>query len=319
MKTVSFAQNHEDILLARAFAGRDEGFYIDVGACHPVLHSVTKLFYERGWRGVNIEPIPRIFEVLSSDRPRDVNLSVGLSNREGTLRFHEVPAELGSSTFSLDRTCLPNRGIELVEHRIPVTTLARVCEEHAESTIDFLKIDAEAHEREVIEGGDWDRFRPRIVLVEATRVETWEPLLLAAGYLFAQYDGLNRYYVRVEDREELMPRLVAPVNFFDEFESFEHRCRIDELERQVEELRRSNASYWAASGAGAAETFERMRAELQSVQAELDTARDRLALIEGWGPITIGVAARLRGAVPRVPLLKRLLRRAALGATPASL
>ena len=103
MRTISFAQNHEDILLDRVFHGRTDGFYIDVGACHPVCHSVTKLFYDRGWRGINIEPIPGMFDILARDRGRDVNLPIGLSNREEKLRFFEVPAGIGLSTFSGSR------------------------------------------------------------------------------------------------------------------------------------------------------------------------------------------------------------------------
>jgi FkbM family methyltransferase len=243
MKKISFAQNQEDVLLGRLFANRSDGFYIDVGAFHPVFHSVTKSFYDRGWRGINIEPIPTMFEVLARDRVRDVNLPVGLSNREGTLLFHEVPRVAGFSTFSTERAeDLRREGYALIEHSIPVTTLARVCEQHAAPTIDFLKIDVEGHEREVLEGADWGRFRPRVVLVEATRPDTsipshddWEALLLAADYLFAFFDGLNRYYLRVEDRE-LLPLLSVPVNVLDGFIPFEYHDRIQHLQRQVQEL-----------------------------------------------------------------------------------
>jgi FkbM family methyltransferase len=146
MKTISYAQNWEDILLNRVFADCSNGFYVDVGACHPIFHSVTKLFYERGWRGINIEPIPAVFETLARDRVRDVNLAVGLSNREGTMKFYECPAAVGYSTFSPEQEeSLRGAGYEFVEHTIPVTTLARVCEQHVGATIDFLKIDAESH------------------------------------------------------------------------------------------------------------------------------------------------------------------------------
>ena len=154
MKIISYAQNYEDVLLNRLFPDRPGGFYIDVGAYHPVFDSVTKLFYERGWQGVNIEPIPSMFELLADDRPRDVNLHMGLSNLEGNLTFYEVPAEMGSSTFAEEHAeGLRRKGLRLEERSIPVTTLARVCEQYAGQTIDFLKIDVESHEREVLEGG----------------------------------------------------------------------------------------------------------------------------------------------------------------------
>ena len=154
MKIISYAQNYEDVLLNRLFPDRPGGFYIDVGACHPVFHSVTKLFYERGWQGINIEPVPRMFELLADARPRDVNLHMGLSNLEGNLTFYEVPDEIGSSTFAEEHAeGLRRKGHRLEERSILVTTLARVCELYAGETIDFLKIDVESHEREVLEGG----------------------------------------------------------------------------------------------------------------------------------------------------------------------
>ena len=368
MKRISFAQNREDILLDRVFNGRTDGFYIDVGACHPVFHSVTKFFYDRGWRGINIEPIPSAFEVLARDRPEDVNLQVGLSNREETLRFHEVPAAVGYSTFSSEQAeLLRSWGYELIEHTVPVTTLARVCEQYAPGSIDFLKIDVESYEREVLEGSDWIRYRPRVVLIEATRPgttipchEDWEPLLLSNDYLFAAFDGLNRYYVRAEDRE-LLPILGVPVNIFDDFETFEHFLKVQEMEhtteslgRQVEELQRTEDELLRALEGTSTRLEElpklrneldRVRSELEvarrdlgasqsdlrssriaydraggeiaamkgriaSLEAELRTARERLALFEGWGPMTVSVARRLRSVAVRVPLAKSMLRRA---------
>ena len=88
---ISYSQNREDVLLNRLFPERSSGFYIDVGACYPVIHSVTKLFYDRGWRGINIEPLPSLSAVLTNDRPRDINLRMGLSNCEEFPRSLSVP------------------------------------------------------------------------------------------------------------------------------------------------------------------------------------------------------------------------------------
>jgi FkbM family methyltransferase len=205
---VSYAQNREDVLLNRIFADQRTGFYIDVGAWLPVLDSVTKHLYERGWRGINTEPVAGCIKLLCADRPRDINLAVGLSNHEGTMTLYETSMASGGSTFSAGAADeLRRMGIEVVEHTVPVTTLARVCEQYALEPIDLLKIDVEGHERQVLEGADWGRWRPRVVVIEATvpmsatpNHEQWEHLLLDAGYLFATFDGLNRFYVRPEDQ-----------------------------------------------------------------------------------------------------------------------
>ncbi len=228
---ISYAQNHEDVLLNRAFEGRREGYYLDVGANDPILHSVTKHFYELGWRGINIEPEGRTCAVIRADRPDDLTLNVGISDAEGMLTFYDATDSQGWSTFSREQAeYQAGRGIVYTETSVPVLTLAATCERYVDRPIDFLKIDAESHERQVILGADWSRWRPRIVLVEANGVEDWEPLLLAADYLYATDDGLNRYYVREEDRP-LIARLTAPINVFDEFIPVRHHRAHEELHR----------------------------------------------------------------------------------------
>jgi FkbM family methyltransferase len=233
MPMISYAQNAEDVLLERVFAGQADGFYIDVGANDPVRDSVTKHFSLRGWRGVNVEPIPFLCARLRADRPRDVNLNVGLSDREGELTLYEDPRveswtanpELLVNYFRSDRA-------GLVARTVPVLTLAQVCERHVPGPIDFLKIDVECHERAVIAGGDWARWRPRVVLVEAAGWESWEPLLRDADYHFAAFDGINRFYVRAEDRA-LAERLAAPANFTDDYIPHRYHHQIEALRARL--------------------------------------------------------------------------------------
>jgi FkbM family methyltransferase len=222
---ISFAQNGEDILLLRAFGNRKAGFYIDVGANDPVVDSVTKTFYDRGWNGVNAEP-GRVFRRLAGARPRDVNLQVALSDHSGEHTLYEFPDANGLSTLSSQVRAFHDA--KCVERMVPLTTLAEVCRRHAARTIDFLKIDVEGHEREVIAGGDWRRFRPRIVVVESATTPNgdgphreWEPLLVNADYEFASFDGINRYYVRRED-SDLLPRLRLPLNVLDNYVAYRH-------------------------------------------------------------------------------------------------
>jgi len=219
---VSYAQDGEDVLLRRAFPDDRVGSYVDVGANDPVSDSVTKHFYDRGWRGVNVEPIPGLFGRLRDARPRDINLNLGLSDREGRLPFYESPELPGWSTFSAELAAsYRDRRMEFREHSIPVTTLARVCDEHVCGPIDFLKVDVEGFEREVLAGGDWTRWRPRIVVVEDAWPERWEHLLLDAGYLLARRSRMNRFYARVEDKH-LAEALRAPLNPGDDFVRHRH-------------------------------------------------------------------------------------------------
>ena len=218
---ISYAQNLEDVLLARALSGVQRGYYIDVGAFDPDIDSVTRHFYDAGWCGINIEPAPAQLALFARVRPRDINLNIALGRNNGTLTFHDF-SPLGVSTVDADVAGeMRARGFVGRDVQVPVLTLAQICRDHDVRAIDFLKIDVEGHEAEVLAGHDWNFVRPRILLVEATRpmsttpaYDAWEPMILRQGYLFAWFDGLNRYYVRREDAD-LLAHFRIPPNIFD--------------------------------------------------------------------------------------------------------
>lgn len=243
---ISFAQNGEDVLIDRAFP-EPSGYYIDVGACHPVRDSVTHYFYSRGWRGINIEPVTELWRSFQDIRPADINLNIALGARTERRTFYAVPTGQ-VSTLSAERLeYIRSLGDPPEERTIEVDTLAAVCARHAVPTIDVLKIDAEGWEAAVLAGGDWLRFRPRLVIAEATRPNStasvwhdWEPALLANGYLFACFDGINRYFLRQED-SALLAQLGTPVNYLDVYVRYElvHKdLELKKMRGELEELRR---------------------------------------------------------------------------------
>ena len=191
-------------------------------------------------------------------------------------------------------------------------------------------------------------------MIEATRpgtsipsYEQWEPILLAADYLFAFFDGFNRYYIRAEDRQ-FLPLLSVPANIFDEFEPFEYHQTIQELRHALEASQEScgrtkialdgtrsaldesqsalietrqalNDSQIALQGLRAQleytqDWLDATRTQLDATQGQLEATRARLASFEQLGPITIGVACRMRRMATRYPRLasaaKRVIRRA---------
>jgi FkbM family methyltransferase len=221
---VSYAQNFEDVLLWRALGSVGPGFYIDVGAAHPDTDSVTRAFYDRGWHGVNIEPVSGYCRRLAASRPRDINICVALGEAPGERSFYVVE---GTGLSTLHPEALPEGasiGRQIETTVVTVETLAEICRQHARPDIHFLKIDAEGAEAEVLAGADFRAFRPWIVLVEATApmstVEVhgrWEPILLAARYHFVWFDGLNRFYIADEQFAQLAPAFRHPPNVFDNF------------------------------------------------------------------------------------------------------
>ena len=242
MPLISYAQNAEDIVLYRLFRNQGFGRYLDVGASHPEFDSVTKLFYDRGWRGINVEPSPTEFELLVSARPEDINLAVALGRSKGTATLFLGSNEqrgLGSLKESVAEVSL---GDEARTVEVPVSTLAEVVAEHALGPVDFLKIDVEGFERDVIAGAEWSTFRPRVIVVEATAPNTviptneeWEPMLTEARYVCVLFDGLNRFYVDEID-DEAKAVLSVPANVHDGF----IRNEMTYLHRHVDQLEARN-------------------------------------------------------------------------------
>jgi FkbM family methyltransferase len=211
---LSYTQNLEDYHLSLAFAGQKTGTYIDVGAGHPVADNVSFWFYERGWQGVVVEPQAELAGLYVRVRPRDIAVC-GLVGREnGEIDFHVVDRLHGfSTTVEHIARQAQQFGASYRTVRMPVMTLAQLCAEHRLTEIDFLKIDVEGGEADVLYGADWQRYRPKVVVLEAVMPGSgepawgeWEPFLVSQGYRFAMFDKLNRFYV-AQERPDIFARV----------------------------------------------------------------------------------------------------------------
>ncbi len=255
---VSYAQNGEDVRLWRVFAALSRGFYVDVGAGDPVTNSVTKLFYDAGWDGINIEPGPN-FDLLERSRPRDVNVNVAIGSEAGEAEMWITSPEPDLSSLQPPNEALLPPGFTVRRTTVRKERLGDILERHAGNReIDFLKVDVEGAELQVLESLDLLKHRPKILLVEAVAPlefhETsavWQSSLIDNGYRFAGFDGINRFYVR-DDQQHLISALEYPLSVLDRYvlhdaqwrrDSSVHRAPIageldDEadLQRQLEAL-----------------------------------------------------------------------------------
>ena len=339
MRMLSYAQNFEDVVLDRAFPHGKPGFYLDIGANEPVTNSITKHFYDLGWHGINVEPGQEPFQKLAEERTRDINLNVGVSDVAGEMTLYEFPLS-GASTFSVKEAERHRvAGLPPAERTVATVTLAQLCAEHVTGTIDFLSVDVEGLERQVLAGGDWKKWRPRIVVVEATEPtttipthEAWEAILLEADYRFALFDGLNRFYVRSEDAD-LLPVVGVPANVTDDFTPHHYFKLIGDLHWSVEQTvqasaatRVINASLMAEQ-AGFAEELRVIRARYEKLDRALTATRAQVeatrlateeakveaqhlreeldahmqALVEGVGPGGLRVARKITEVSHRMP------------------
>lgn len=222
----SYAQNFEDVMLSRALSGVEAGFYIDVGAQDPIADSVTRAFYVRGWRGINIDPVKHWHQRLKEDRPHDINLRLAVGATQGEIRVHEV-ADSGLSTTSDDYAARHEEsGFSVSSEMVEMTTLDAIMAEQRVREVHFLKIDVEGAEKDVLTGISLRDVRPWIILVESrepnsqvTTHDAWEHLLIEASYAFVYDDGLNRFYV-ANEHSELSAAFKLPPNVFDNFTSW---------------------------------------------------------------------------------------------------
>lgn len=220
---ISYAQNFEDVILSRALSHIREGFYVDIGANHPVEDSVSLAFYERGWRGVHVEPSSDFASQLRLARLDEVVIQAAIGATPGKIEFFEFN-QSGLSTASPEVARLHGEsGLHSSETTVDCITLAQLLNSYSHREIHWLKIDVEGYEGEVIRSWAPSSVRPWILCIEAvdpvTHVDVsarWEPLIVDLGYAAVYFDGLNKFYLS-EDHGELRRHFLLPPNLFDGF------------------------------------------------------------------------------------------------------
>lgn len=265
---ISYAQNFEDVMLWRVFRDVANGHYVDVGAFHPEIDSVTKWFYEQGWSGINIEPVPESFALLRESRPRDTNICAAAGASVGTSEMTVFSDSRGLSSLRPLDGCLSAAHTVI---NVDVLPLEDMLESLEGVPIHFLKIDTEGEEREVLLGMNFHRFRPWVLLVEATEPQNsrvvsdqWCDILVENRYERVYFDGLNEFFL-AEEHRNLIEHFQAPPNVFDDFE-LASTVRERRWRNEMEGMLRAERKELSLS-----------RNQLSSCQVEADKLRSDLA------------------------------------------
>lgn len=271
-------------MLWRALKHVTAGVYVDIGAQHPVVDSVSKAFYEQGWRGVHVEPVPHYAELLRQDRPDEVVLQIALSDSAGLMDLRVIEGT-GLST-GVKVYAESHQAAHGFAHRtiptpmLPMKTALAFLEG---SAVHWLKIDVEGMEEAVLRGWDSKLLRPWIMVIEATvplsaeqRYEGAERILVEAGYQFAYFDGLNRFYVAAE-HANLLPALQIPPNVFDnvELSGLSGTWCNGLIARHQAELH-SYTEQLASTHAELVQVELKTKAEISSAKDQLEKVKERL-------------------------------------------
>lgn len=190
LRAFSYSTINEDNILDWLTGYKEKGNYIDIGANNPEHTNNTKLFYKRGWRGVNIEPNVKGYEQFLEKRPEDINLNCAIGNGEAD--YYENPDD------SYRNTCVKSWADKWEstewrlkdKRRITLKPLSEVFKESNLGVVDFLKIDVETFEHEVLKSNDWNRYKPIVLCLEGFGYG----YLRKYGYKWVFWDGNNSYY-----------------------------------------------------------------------------------------------------------------------------
>jgi FkbM family methyltransferase len=316
---VSYSINYEDVILRRLFPGKTDGFFVDIGAQHPELDNDLFGLYQMGWRGINVEPNPSYFALLQAARGRDRNLQLAVSDVDGEpITFFEVEGSGLSTCDEQQAMACTAQGYTIRRHDLLTSTLRRLLEHEDPPHIDIMKVDVEGFEEKVLAGNDWTRYRPDVVLVEATYPET--PVkrptnitanLAAVGYRHVYFDGLNDFYAE----DSFVPPIgaFAPPNVFDRFVRLETVGLRKEIAALQEALQAQKASFtstetYAHDLEADRRSLEKHLSDAQSLQASLQQRLAELAPVERACRIAEEEKGNLRQELERVGRTLRAFR-----------
>jgi len=203
-----FSQWGEDIVLQHLFSKKSKGFYVDVGAYHPLHYSNTYLLHKQEWRGINVDPNPVSIALFKWHRSRDINVNYGIAT-EVTEKPYYIFNHQSCNTFSeaQKEKMLAKSYISLIETKIiPCVPLQYILDEHAPGvTVDFLNIDVEGMNFEVLQTLDFQKLAPQVICIEDdnfnfdklnNNTSTIFQLLSQYGYMLHSKVGLSCIYVK---------------------------------------------------------------------------------------------------------------------------
>jgi FkbM family methyltransferase len=207
----SYSQQAEDLFLQDYFGDNQKGFYIDIGAFDPVKYSNTHSLFKQGWSGINIDPNPETIEKFNEQRPADINLNIGISSENISLKYYMFnnPAVNSFSTAHVEMW-RKQRGFKVIkEIEVQTTTLFEIAKSHKlnEIKVDMMNVDVEGLGVDVIQSNDWDFFRPKLIVLEIDNIYSSDfsnnesiQYLKSVGYGICRISGITAFFI--DQRED---------------------------------------------------------------------------------------------------------------------
>lgn len=188
-KNISFSQEGEDLILSRMFYNQKTGFYVDVGAHHPKRFSNTWIFYKKGWSGINIDAMPGCMKRFKKLRPRDINVEAAISQSVTTLNYYSFKE---GALNTLDEDLAKERikeNVLLGIYPLQTSRLDEILDKYMPFgvQIDFLTIDVEGLDEQVLLSNNWEKYKPKYILVESGGISLFDIKEYSTSKILIQY------------------------------------------------------------------------------------------------------------------------------------
>ncbi len=172
---ISYGGSGEDIFISKFFGDLKKGFYVDVGALHPINGSLTYLLYQKGWNGINIDMMQENLKLFEIFRKRDVNLNIAVSSSKGLINAYLFEIGSGINTIQLEvaKKWKSKINKNFVTREVKKNTLNNILKNNkVVKSFDYLNIDVEGHEFDVLKGFNLKKYKPKLISVEIHVLKT---------------------------------------------------------------------------------------------------------------------------------------------------
>ena len=166
-KKKSYAMDGEDLAIDQYIKKKEKGFYVDIGAHHPIHRNNTQLLFNRGWSGINIDVNQFSIDLFNFLRPKDLNLLTAISDKEGEIAFY-YQKKFSQLNTTDKKIAHEHFNGNFKERFVKCQTMKKILDQskYKEVKIDFLNIDVEGAEMKVLKTLDFETYDPSIICIE---------------------------------------------------------------------------------------------------------------------------------------------------------
>ena len=168
-----FSFSGVDVIIGNIFRKKNNGFYIDVGCQHPIKNNNTYLLHKKGWSGINIDLDKDNINLFNLARPNDDNINIAVSNKVGEAELYFYHAKSPINTIDKKTSEFQKANVSKIK-KVKTNTLINIINssKYSSNEIDLLSIDVEGHEMQVLEGFDFNYYKPNVIVIEYLDLST---------------------------------------------------------------------------------------------------------------------------------------------------